>query len=136
MVDEARRFLRNVGQVNQLGRSFSWVANPGTSTTHRNLEVVVSIRGGHTRITGIGGGMGGGGMGPIMGIFVGALNCPAAAIAMIVPLWLAATYATARTAYRLTARRRVQELEQLASRLAAPAQELMPPPRPALPGPA
>ncbi|MGH7537608.1 MAG: serine/threonine-protein kinase [Gemmatimonadales bacterium] len=145
MVDEARRFLRNVGQVNQLGRSFSWVANPGAS--RRNLEVVVSIRGGRTRITvqenlaplvgamygGIGGGMGGGGMGPIMGIFVGALHFPAAAMAMIVPLWLATTYATARTAYRLTTRRRVRELEELADRLAALARELVPA-RPALKG--
>jgi hypothetical protein len=147
MVEETRRSLRNAGQVNQLGRSFSWVANPGVSG--RNLEVVVSIRGGRTRITiqeklaplvgavfgGIGGGMGGGGMGPIMGIFVGALNFPAAAMAVIVPLWLAATYTTARTAYRLTTRRRVRELEQLADRLAALAQELIPPPRSALPGP-
>jgi len=146
MVDEARRFLRNVGQVNQLGRSFSWVANPGAS--RRNLEVVVSIRGGRPRITiqenlaplagamygGIGGVMGGGGMGPIMGIFVGALSFPAPAMAMIVPLWLATTYATARTAYRMMTRRRVRELEELADRLATLARELVPA-RPALGNP-
>src|SRR5881296_2848697 len=72
MVDETRRVLQNVGQVSQLGRSFSWVASPGAS--QRKLEIVVSVRGGRTRITiqenfgslvgamfgGIGGGMGGG----------------------------------------------------------------------------
>jgi len=49
MVDETRRTLQNVGQVSQLGRSFSWVASPGAS--QRKLEIVVSVRGGRTRIT-------------------------------------------------------------------------------------
>src|SRR5439155_4490475 len=96
IVDETRRLLKNVGQVSQLGRSFSWVASPGA--TRRSLELVVSVRDGRTRITvqenlaplvgalfgGIGGGMGGGGMGPIIGIFVGALHFPGAAMAAII----------------------------------------------------
>ena len=143
MVDETRRTLQNVGQVSQLGRSFSWVASPGAS--QRKLEIVVSVRGGRTRITiqenfgpligamfgGIGGGMGGGGIWPVIGIFLGVFHLPPSAVGAIVPLWLATTYATARTAYHRTSRRRVRELEEVADRLAALARELAPA-RPAL----
>ncbi|HVH66829.1 MAG TPA: serine/threonine-protein kinase [Gemmatimonadales bacterium] len=136
MVDETRRMLKNVGQVSQLGRSFSWTASPGAS--QRKLEIVVSVRGGRTRIMiqeglapligaifgGIGGGMGGGGVWPVIGVLVGALHVPGAAIGAIVPLWLATTYVTARTTYRYKSRRRIRELEALADRLAALAREL------------
>ena len=146
LVDETRRLLKNVGQVSQLGRSFSWVASPGA--TRRSLELVVSVRGGRTRITvqenlapligamfgGIGGGMGGGGMGPIIGILVGALHFPGVAMAAIIPLWLGTTYVTARTAYHFSAKRRAQQMERLADRLAALARELIPE-RQALPNP-
>src|SRR3989441_2202085 len=125
MVDETRRMLKNVGQVSQLGRSFSWTASPGAS--QRKLEIVGSVRGGRTRITiqehfgpliggifgGIGGGVGGGGGGAL------------------IPLWLATTYATARTVYHRSTARRVQELQEVADRLAALALELAPA-RPAL----
>ena len=145
MVDEIRRALRNVGQVSQFGRSFSWVAQR-RGASQRDLEVAVSVRGGRTRITiqenlgpligaifgGIGGGMGGGGMGPIIGIFAGALHIAGAAVAVIVPLWLATTFATARTAYHYSSRRRARELEGLADRLATLVRELIPPERPAL----
>ena len=145
MVEEIRRILQNVGQVNQLGRSFSWVTARHASS-RRDLEVAVSVRGGRTRITiqenlapviggvfgGIGGGMGGGGMGPIMGILGGALHL-GPAVALIVPLWLGATYFTARTVYRNITTKRVRELETLADRLAEFTQDLAPEPR-ALPG--
>jgi hypothetical protein len=149
LVDEVRRVLGNVGQVSQFGRSFSWVA-ARRGASQRDLEIAVSVRGGRTRITiqenlaglaggiygGIGGGMGGGGMGPIMGIFVGALHLPGAAIAVIVPAWLAVTFATARTVYRYSANRRAKELEGLADRLAELVRELVPlPARPALRSP-
>src|SRR2546430_76831 len=49
MVDEIRRALNNVGQVSQFGRSFSWVA-ARRGASQRDLEVAVSVRGGHTRI--------------------------------------------------------------------------------------
>jgi len=138
LVDETRRGLKNVGQVSQLGRSFSWVASPGG--TGRNLEIVVSVRGGRTRVTiqenlapfvgaifgGIGGGMGGGGMGPIIGILIGGLHLNPVILVGVIPLWLATTYATARTAYSRTSRRRVRELEALADRLANLARELIP----------
>src|SRR3989442_842503 len=77
VVEEIRRTLRNAGQVSQFGRSFSWIAARGPAI-RRDLEVAVSVRRGHTRITiqenmgqligavfgGIGGGVVGGGRGP------------------------------------------------------------------------
>jgi hypothetical protein len=137
LVDEIRRSLRNVGQVSQFGRSFSWVATRRGSA-QRDLEVSVSVRGGRTRITiqenlgaliggifgGIGGGMGGGAMGPILVTVVGALNIPSA-LALILPLWLATVFATARTAYHYSTQKRVRELTGVADRLAALVAELV-----------
>lgn len=137
LVDEIRRTLGNVGQVNQFGRSFSWSA-AGRGTSRWDLEVAVSVRAGRTRISiaesfaplmgavfgGIGGGMGGGGMGPIIGVFAGALHIPAA-IPLIVPLWLATTFITARTVYHRITGRRTRELESLIDRLAALTRELL-----------
>lgn len=134
MVEEIRRGLGVVGQVSQLGRSFSWTGSRGG----REMEVAVSVRAGRTRITvqenlsnliggvfgGIGGGMGGGGMGLIMGVFIGALGLTEAAVPFIIPLWLATTYAVARTTYRYSAARRGRELEWVADRLASLALEL------------
>ncbi len=141
MVEEIRRMTQNVGQVNQLGRSFSWVTARHASS-RRDLEVAVSVRGGRTRITiqenlgpllgaifgGIGGGMGGGGMGPIMGVLGGALHLGPAIIA-IVPVWLGITFVTARTVYHGQTTKRVREVENLANRLAEFVQDLGPEPR-------
>jgi serine/threonine protein kinase len=144
MVDEIRRVLRNTGQVSQFGRSFAWQAMR-RGASQRDLEIAVFVRGGQTRITlqenlsplvggvfgGIGGGMGGGGMGPIMGIFAGALHLGPAA-ALMVPVWLSLTYATARTVYHRSTNRRARDLERLADRLAQLAGDLIPrrpPPR-------
>jgi hypothetical protein len=137
MVDEVRRVLGNVGQVSQLGRSFTWTAVGGSSG--RMLEVVVSVRGGRTRISiqenlknliggifgGIGGGMGGGGLGPMLGILSGGMGMGGAIAAVIAPAWLTLTYATARTIYHYAARRRMRQLEKLADRLEAVARELV-----------
>ncbi len=137
LVDEIRRSLRNVGQVSQFGRSFSWVATRRGSA-QRDLEVSVSVRGGRTRITiqenfgaliggifgGIGGGMGGGAMGPILVTFAGALHIPGA-LAVIIPLWMATVFATARTAYHYSTQKRVRELTGVADRLAALVAELV-----------
>jgi len=139
LVDEIRRVLKNSGQLSQFGRSFSWVAarSPGI---RRDLEIAVSVRAGQTRIIiqeglsqligavygGIGGGMGGGGMGPIIGIFAGALHLAGPAVAVMVPLWLATTYVTARVVYRKSTKRRTKELQGLADRLAELVRELVP----------
>jgi Protein kinase domain len=129
VVEEIRRVLRNVGQVSQFGRSFSWIAiRRGGS--QRDLEVAVSVRGGHTRITiqenlgpligavygGIGGGMGGGGMGPVIGI-TSSMHVLGPAVALMIPLWLGVTYVTARTVYRRNTRKRAELLITLADRL-------------------
>lgn len=108
----------------------------------------MSVRGGFTRISirenlgnligqvygGIGGGMGGGGMGPIMAFFFGGLHLPGVAAAVIIPAWLATVFATARSTYYYSSRRRSRELESLADRLAALAREFIPA-RPALHNP-
>ena len=130
VVDEIRRSLGAAGQVSQLGRSFSW--SMGKPNTLRTVEVSVSVRAGRTRITvseslgnlagavygPIGGGMGGGGSGIMVGIIQGALHMPELLIAVI-PLWLLATYGTARAVYSGTSKRRRRELGELADRLAA-----------------
>jgi hypothetical protein len=148
LVDEIRRGLGNVGQVSQLGRSFTWNAAAGAGG--RSLEVVVTVRAGRTRISiqenlknlvggifgGIGGGMGGGGMGPILGVMVEGLGMGGAAAAIVIPGWLLLTYATARTSYFYAARRRARQLERLAHRLEIVARELVAPAPPALGSPA
>ncbi|MEP7326560.1 MAG: hypothetical protein ABI836_11470, partial [Gemmatimonadota bacterium] len=124
-------------QVSQLGRSFSWSPSRSQSL-HREMEVVVTVRGGKTRITvfenlnamvgaiygGIGGGMGGGGMGPVVGITAGALNAPLALI-FLVPMWLTGTYFFARTVYHRTTKKRTIELEALIERLAQLTREII-----------
>jgi hypothetical protein len=147
MVEEIRNVLNTVGQVSQFGRSFSWIATRRGGSL-RDLEVAVSVRGGRTRITikeslspligAVYGGIGGGWVAAPWArswAFSRALHLGGAAVVAIVPLWLATTYVTARTVYRSSTRKRAQELERLADRLAALAQELTPPPRRALPGP-
>ncbi len=66
-----------------------------------------------------------GGMGAIIGILVGALGVSEAAVPVFIPLWLAGTYAVARTAYRYSVGRRGRELEWVADRLANLALELV-----------
>ena len=116
--------------MSQLGRSFTW--SPTRSEyLKRDLEVIVTVRGGWTRITimenmkalagsifgGIGGGMGGGGMAPILGITMGALGSNPLILLGVIPAWLGGVYATARTVYRRQSGKRVAELEDLANRL-------------------
>ena len=72
--------------------------------------------------------MGGGGMGPILGIFTHIGS--GASVLVAVPVWLATTYAVARTSFHYAVRRRQRELDELADRLAALAQSLVS--RPAL----
>jgi hypothetical protein len=69
--------------------------------------------------------MGGGGMGPIIGVGVGALHLAGAAAVIIVPVWLGITYLTARTVYRRSSTKRLRECETLADRLEALVRELV-----------
>jgi len=138
LVEEIRIILSEVGQVSQLGRSFTWTINKGTSST-RNVEIAVGVRNGQTRIIvqenlanligaifgGIGGGMGGGGLGPMMGVMFGALGMPGAAAAIVVPAWLSIVYLTARTSYFYAYQRRDKKLKHLADRLADLTRELV-----------
>jgi serine/threonine protein kinase len=142
LVEEIRRELNQVGQVSQLGRSFSW-SMARSASARRDVEVAVSVRGGQTRIIvreslgpliggifgGIGGGMGGGGMGPIIGITTGAFGLPPAAIAAIIPLWLATTYTVARTVFHNKVKQRTEDFTRLADRLAELTTELIGPRR-------
>lgn len=138
MVDEIRRCLKEVGQVSQLGHSFAWTLNKGTSGT-RNIEIVVSVRAGRTRILvqenlnnligavfgGIGGGVGGGGFGPIMGVLFGGLHVPGIAAVFVVPAWLTVVYSLARFTYHKLVTKRARDLESTADRLADLARELI-----------
>ncbi|HEY8175070.1 MAG TPA: serine/threonine-protein kinase [Gemmatimonadaceae bacterium] len=137
LVDEIRTIVGEVGQVSQLGHSFSWVLNKGQSGM-RSIEVAVTVRGGKTRITvqenlgtligaifgGIGGGMGGGGMGPIVALTAGALHAPPL-LAFMIPAWLATVYSIARTSFHYAVRRRQKVLTYLADRLAELSHELI-----------
>lgn len=138
VVDEIRYRMQHVGQVSQLGRSFSWVMSQ-TVGRRRDVEVSVSVRGGRTRIVvrenlspsigvifgGIGGGVGGAGLGPIIGILHGGLGLPGAAFVVILPLWLATTYTIARTVFARTARKREEEFARLTEQLEAMIRELV-----------
>jgi hypothetical protein len=110
------------------------------------MQIGVTVRGGRTYIIvqenltnliggifgGIGGGMGGGGFG-IVSAIAGSMGVPIL-IPVLMPLWLATTFAVARTAFHYSSRNRMRQLEEVADRLAALAQELAPQ-RPALRGP-
>ncbi len=138
VVEEIQRAMGHSGQVNQLGRSFTWAM--GRPSMRRDLEISVSVRAGRTRITvnenlsqllgvvygPIGGGMGGGGMGMLSAVFAGVLHAPGA-IVVAIPAWLLLTFATARTTYSYASRRRNRELAQLADRLAVVVEEVIGP---------
>jgi len=137
IVDEIRRRTGNVGTTGTLGRTLTWSTAHSGADARRDLEIMVSVRRGRTRITiqenlrrligivfgPIGGGMGGGGFGVIFSALMAA-HLPIL-VPVVIPAWLLATYATARTVYRETAKRRSRELETLADSLAALTRELV-----------
>ncbi|MFI5235896.1 MAG: hypothetical protein ACHQXA_09310, partial [Gemmatimonadales bacterium] len=117
LVEEIRRILQNVGQVSQLGRSFSWQVTHSAGM-RRDMQVAVSVRSGKTKITVREN------LAPVIGVTVGALNAPLALIAVI-PVWLGLTYLTARTFYQRNVAKRQYEFGQLADRLAELTAELV-----------
>lgn len=143
VVDEVRRIMQHVGQVSQLGKSFSWTMTR-TVGRQRDVEVMVSVRGGVTRLLvrenmgpsigatfgGIMGGLGGGMLGPIIGITVGGLGLAPIFITGIVPLWVATAYGAARTVYKKNFQRKENLFEQLIDRLEEVTRELIESSRP------
>jgi len=139
LVEEIRRELQHVGQVSQLGWSFSWTMTRSASM-RRDVEVGVTVRGGQTRIVvreslgpligavfgGIGGGLGGGAMGPILGITQGALGLPPITIAVILPLWFGTIFGIARTTYKSQVKKREKSFTDLADHLAEMTEQLIP----------
>ncbi len=148
MVEEIRVALGQVGQVNQLGRSFSWNTLRGASGGGRDVQVLVAVRTGRTRIQirenlgglvggiygGVGGGAGGGGLGPIIGGIVDGLHMPGALLVAI-PAWLLIVYASSRSIYHYAVRRRRRRLADLMDRLVGLATELIGGAQPRLTGP-
>ena len=138
LVEEIRSNIGEVGQVAQLGRSFTWTLNKGSSGL-RNMEIAVTVRAGATRILvqenlnnliggvfgGVGGGLGGGGMGPIMGGLIGSGLVAPAAAAVVIPLWLTVVYGIARSSYHYAVKRRERKLLEVTENLAALARELI-----------
>jgi predicted Ser/Thr protein kinase len=139
LVDEIRTAIGEVGQVSQLGHSFTWVLNKGQNGI-RNIEVAVTVRAGRTRITvqenlgnligvifgGVGGGMGGGGTAPIVALATEGLHMPGA-LGFFVPAWLILVYGIARSSYYYAVKRRATALETLVERLADLARDLIGP---------
>ena len=139
LVEMMRAELGQVGQGGQLGRSFSWTTVRGMSGGGRDVQILVSVRGGATRISvrenlggsigaiygGVGGGVGGGGFGVVMGVLAGALHSPAAAI-VAVPLWIATVFSGARSIYYYVIKARRAQLARLSDQLAELAAQLVP----------
>ena len=139
LVEVMRSEMGQVGQGGQLGRSFSWTTVRSGSGTGRDVQILVSVRAGSTRISvrenlgqsagaivgGVGGGVGGGGFGVVMGVTLGALHSPVAAV-VAVPLWLATAFFGARSIYVYTIKGRHAQLVRLTEQLAQLAAQLVP----------
>ena len=148
LIDEVRNTIGSSGIVSSLGRSVSYVVSRSpASGMGRDLQVSITVRGGKTRIVarealggmaggvfgGLGGGLGGAGLGGIIAFAMGSLHNPAA-IPVLVPLWLTAVFAGARSWFYYSAKDRASELQGLVDRLAELALDVIPQ-RPRLPSP-
>ena len=135
MIDIIRRTLGEAGNVSAVGRSLSW-----TSTGQRKVQVTVLVRDGCTAIHvseklrdlagglfgGIMGGGGGGSIGPMLGVGIGALHSPFAAVGLVLGMF-GVSYTTARTIYTRLVRKRRETLEQLTKLLAEQARKSLAP---------
>jgi hypothetical protein len=134
LIDIIRRGVKDVGQVSQVGRSFTW--NAMSTASQRRVGVSVLPRGGRTTIHvtedlrqiagGVFGGImggGGGGLGSAsMGITMGALHSPIIAVTTLVGL-IGAAYGTARTIFSRVSHKRQRSLRQLVEDLAEQARQ-------------
>ena len=140
LIEEVRTSVGSIGIVSTLGKTVSWVTQRAAgSGLGRDVQLTITMRGGMTRISireglgamaggifgGIGGGVGGGGLGPVSAALASAHILTGAAFALFVPLWLAGVYATTRSVYHYSSKRRVRQIEELADRLAAVATTLI-----------
>jgi hypothetical protein len=139
LVEVMRAELGQVGQGGQLGRSFSWTTVRAAGSTGRDVQILVSVRGGSTRITvrenlgqyaggifgGVGGGVGFGGFGVVAAVLSAALHRPEAMI-VAVPLWLAAVFSGTRSIYHYMVKARRAQLARLTDQLAQLAAQLVP----------
>ncbi len=144
LVEEIGRSLGLPGVGTPMGRSFTWVATHAGLGGGREIQISVGARDGRTRIS-VGENLShdeqgmilgfGGGTGLIIAAagsgVLGAVGLPLL-IPLFAPAWVGGVFALARTLNRRNWRARCAELERLADRLAALAQQLTP--RARLPG--
>jgi serine/threonine-protein kinase len=127
VIELIRRQLGDVGQVNTVGRSLTWIS----TNQRRKASVTISVRSGFTTIRveekmgplagqlfggivgGFGGGFGGGSMGVTLSIFHSFLVTAATTLGIV-----ATAYTAARTLFVRGVRQRSEELKALTERLA------------------
>lgn len=132
LVDIIRRALNDNGVVSVVGRSLNWTS----ADKQRKVQISVFVRDGRTSIYvgerlrdligalygGIIAGGGGGTMGPIMGLTVGALQMPILIAPMILTTVLSA-FGIARYSLQRVTRSRSKVMEELTHRLAEQARD-------------
>jgi serine/threonine protein kinase len=130
LVEEIRITLKNVGSINTYGKSLTWQTMRSANGGGRDVHVMVTVRGGQTRIRveekigalagGLFGGiMGGAGGGAGVPLFVNLFLFVAPPVAFAaLAAWVGGTYGLARTIYTGVANKRGFELRSLADRLA------------------
>ena len=130
LLEEIRLTLRNVGSINTYGKSLAWQTAKSLDQVGRDVHVMVTVRGGQTRIRveekigalagGLFGGiMGGAGGGGGMAIFVNLFaSGPSIAGLGLIVAWLGGMYGLSRTIFTGVASKRGRELRGLADRLA------------------
>ena len=130
LIEEIRLTLRNVGSINTYGKSLAWQTAKSLDQVGRDVHVMVTVRGGQTRIRveerigalagglfgGIMGGGGGGGGMAIFGSLSAFVGLPVAVLGLIA--WLGGMYGLSRTIFTGVASKRGHELRGLADRLA------------------
>jgi serine/threonine-protein kinase len=131
LVEEVRMVVGNVGQASTLGRSLAWRTINPPNQVGRNLAFTVTPLGGRTRLRleetltplagglfgGIVGGAGGAGIFLAVGVGIGELHNPLAALAIAIAA-LGGSYGLARGIFTQSHRSRRAQLEALADRLA------------------
>jgi len=131
IVDEVRMTVGNVGQSSTLGRSLSWRTVGSGGQVVRGVSLGVTPANGRTRIrleeslTQIAGGLFGGLMGGVGGTSIPlsmVIAVKALALPILIPVFIAlgigGSWGLARQIFKHTRKKRIEELERLADRLA------------------